>query len=210
MLFLTVREQAVSVRGVFRFFRACSDVYMQNFWSEPIIHLPQDARSLARAMEICQYLMRQEGYVEGTTVVVALGSGVHEVVGSWKASWDPSWKTTEKTLSVPFDNLSFVGKGEGETIVDGCFVVENGRTVSFEGLAVTNLRPADRIFSRGGHGLIASGAGTKIFLKNVTLENCLFQGLYVGDGAKFDATGCHVPLASYLGQPSVLSGPKWS
>ena len=43
MSFLTVREQAVSVRGVSRFFRACSEVYMQNFWSEPILHLPQDA-----------------------------------------------------------------------------------------------------------------------------------------------------------------------
>jgi len=58
-------------------------VYMENFWSEPILHLPQDARSLARATEMCQHLMSQEGYVEGTTVVVALGSGVYEVVGSW-------------------------------------------------------------------------------------------------------------------------------
>ena len=71
MSFLTVREQAVSVRGMSRFFRQCSDAYMQNFWSKPIIHLPQDlapclaqdARSLARAMEMCQYLMSQEGYV---------------------------------------------------------------------------------------------------------------------------------------------------
>ena len=62
--FLTVREQAVSVRGISRFFRKCSDVYMQNFWSEPILHLPQDARSLERAMEMCQHLMEQKEYVE--------------------------------------------------------------------------------------------------------------------------------------------------
>ena len=51
----------MSVRGVSRFFRECSDVYMENFWSEPTIHLPQDASSLERAIEMCQYLMRQEG-----------------------------------------------------------------------------------------------------------------------------------------------------
>ena len=83
MSFLTVCEQAMSVRGVSHFFRECSEAYMQNFWSEPILHLPQDASSLARATEMCQHLMSQEGYVEGTTVVVALGSGVYEVVGSW-------------------------------------------------------------------------------------------------------------------------------
>ena len=178
MSFLAVREQAVSVRGISRFFHKCSDVYMQNFWSEPTIHLPQDARSLARAMEICQYLMEQEGYVEGTTVVVKLGSGVYEVVGSWT---DRRFGTYQKTLSVPFDNLSFVGKGEGETIVDGGFVVENGRKISFEGLTMKN---------QIGHGLYAFGAGTKMVLLNVTVENCQGIGVFVRDGAKLDATGC--------------------
>ena len=79
--FLSVREQAVSVRRMSRFFRQCSDAYMQKFWSEPILHMPQDALSLASMMEMVQRLTEEEGYVEGTTVVVALGSGVHEVVG---------------------------------------------------------------------------------------------------------------------------------
>ena len=79
--FLSVREQAVSVRGMSHFFRQCSEAYMQKFWSEPILHMPQDAPSLASLMELVQRLMEEEGYVEGTTVVVALGSGVHEVVG---------------------------------------------------------------------------------------------------------------------------------
>jgi len=179
MSFLTVREQAVSVRGVSRFFRKCSDVYMENFWSEPTIHLPQDASSLERVMEMCQYLMRQEGYVEGTTVVVVLGSGVYEVVGSWT---DPYGTTCQKMLSVPCNNLSFVGQGEGETIVHGSFVVENGRKASFEGLTVK---------SSHGHGLFAYGAWTKMFLKNVTGVDCQGNGVYVSDGANLDATGCH-------------------
>ena len=181
MSFLTVREQALSVRGVSRFFHECSDVYMENFWSEPTIHLPQDASSLARAMEMSQYLMRQEGYVEGTTVVVKLGSGVYEVVGSWT---DPSMfgSTYQKMLPVPCDNLSFVGQGEGETIVHGGFVVENSRKVRFEGLTVKDS---------SGHGLYAFGAGTMIVLKNVTMENSQRNGVSVSDGANLVATGCH-------------------
>ena len=180
--FLTIREQAVSVRGMSRFFRECSNVYMQNFWSEPILHLPQDARSLERAMEMLQYLMRQEvGYVEGTTVVVVkLGSGVYEVVGSCEVL---EFGTLQKTLSIPCDNLSFVGKGEGETIVHGCFVVVNGRNASFEGLTVKGS---------SGDGVISSGVGTKIFLKNVTMEKCQESGVSVYSGAKLVAKDCQI------------------
>ena len=177
--FLTVREQAMSVRGMSRFFRECSDAYMENFLSEPILHLPQDARSLARAMEMCQYLTRQEGYVEGTTVVVALGSGVYELVGSWTDHEDN--EVMQKMLPVPFDNLSIVGKGEGETIVRGGFAVANGRKVRFEGLTVKNS---------SGCGLVAFGVGTEMVLQNVTVENCQDQGVEVRDGANLVATGC--------------------
>jgi len=179
MSFLTVCEQAVSVRGVSRFFRECSDVYMQNFWSEPTIHLPEDASSLERAMEMCQYLMEQEGYVEGTTMVVALGSGVYEVVGSW--SHPISGNTYQKMLSVPCDNLSFVGKGEGETIVHGGFAVENGRKISFAGLTVKDS---------SGYGLFASGAGVEVVMQNVIVEKCQRYGVFVGGGAKLVATEC--------------------
>jgi len=179
MSFLTVREQAMSVRGVSHFFRECSEAYMQNFWSEPIIHLPQDASSLARAMDLCQYLMEQEGYVKGTTVVVVLGSGVYEVAGSCVV---PGWGTCQKLLSVPFDNLSFVGQGEGETFIVGGFVVENGRKVRFKGLTMKN--------TSGSYGLRASGLGTEVVLQDMTVEECQNTGVYVYRGAKLDATGC--------------------
>ena len=181
--FLTVCEQAVSVCGMSRFFRECSNVYMQNFWSEPILHLPEDTRSLARAMEMCQYLMEQEGYVEGTTVVVALGSGVYEVVGSWESPWSDTY---QKTLSVPFDNLSFVGKGERETTIHGCFVVMNGRKLHVAGLTIKNSTWA----GNSGFGLGAFEAGTKMDLLNVTVGECQYHGLDAQNGAEIVATGC--------------------
>ena len=177
--FLSVCEQAVSVRGMSHFFRQCSDAYMQKFWSEPILHMPQDAPSLASLMELVQRLTEEEGYVEGTTVVVAVGSGVHEVVGSCKAPWGA---TLQKMLSVPCNNLSFVGQGEGVTIVEGGLVVENGRKVSVEGLTMKNA---------SGLGVVASGAGTEIVLKKMTVEECQWSGVVLRAGAQLVATECH-------------------
>ena len=130
---------------------------------------------------MCQYLMRQEEYVEGTTVVVVLGSGVYEVVGSCEVPGMFGTTTYQKMLSVPFNNLSFVGKGEGETIVHGGFVVEKGRKISVKGLTMKNT---------SGFGVFASGVGTEMVLENVTVEECQYHGVCVRDGAKFDATGC--------------------
>jgi hypothetical protein len=159
---------------------------MENFWSEPTIRLPRDARSLARAMEMCQYLTRQEGYVKGTIVVVLLGSGVHEVVGNWiNPDSGGGVRTRQKQLSVPCDNpcdnLSFAGKGEGKTIVVGSFVVENGRKVSIEGLTMKSSSPC---------GVVASGAGTEVVLQNVTILECLGNALGAEGGAKLVATDC--------------------
>ena len=155
--FLSVREQTVSVRVMSRFFRQCSDAYMQKFWSEPILHMPLAALSLASMMELVQRLREQEGYGEGTTVVVAVGSGVHEVVGRCEV---PGFGTFQKTLAVPCNHLSFVGQGEGVTIVEGGLVVENGRKVSVEGLTMK---------SASGFGVVAFGAGTEIVLKMMTV-----------------------------------------
>ena len=177
---LTVSEQAVSTCSVSHFFHKCSkEYYMKFFWEKPILRSPQDARSLARLMEMVQRLTEQDEYVEGTTVVVVLGSGVHEVVGSWK---DPWFTTYQKMLSVPCNNLSIVGQGEGVTIVEGGLVVENGRKVSVEGLTMKNA---------SGLGVVASGAGTEIVLKKMTVEECQSTGVYVYEGAQLVATECH-------------------
>ena len=137
-----------------------------------------EGRSLMEALEICEGLAGQGVFDRRAELVVALGSGVHEVVGS---SVVPGWGTRQKTVSVPFDNLSFVGQGERETIVHGGFVVENGRKVSFEGLTVKNSSVI---------GLRASGAGTKMILQKVRVERCQSIGVGVYDGAKLDATEC--------------------
>lgn len=179
VLWLTIREQVVSVRGVSSSFRECSDAYMEKFWLRPMVCVPQDASSLTRAMEMCLHLRRQEEYVEGRMVVVKVGSGVHEVEGSCQVPWDE--KTYEKMLSVPCDKLSFVGQGEGKTTVHGGLVVENGRKIRIEHLTVK---------SPSGHGLVASGTGVEMILRGVTVGKCQDTGVWVEEGTKFDAMGC--------------------
>jgi hypothetical protein len=111
---------------------------------------------------------------------MALGSGVHEVVGSWVDPEDG--EVMQKMLSVPCNNLSFVGQGEGVTIVEGGLAVENGRKVSVEGLTMKNA---------SGLGVFASGAGTEVVLKKMTVEECQYSGVCVYRGAQLVATECH-------------------
>ena len=101
------------------------------------------------------------------------------MVGSWEA---PGYGTCQKTLSVPCNHLSIVGQGEGVTIVEGGLAVENGRKVSVEGLTMK---------SASGFGVVALGAGTEIVLKKMTVEECLYSGVYVYEGVKLVATDCH-------------------
>ena len=145
--------------------------------AELTVIVPQGGDTLEEALERCAGLTREDGFVRGTAVVLELDAGVHEVVGSYE-SWG---RTYQKTMSVPCNNLSIVGQGDGETIVDGCFVVENSRKASFEGLTVKDSSWC---------GLVAYGAGTKMFLKNVTVEDCQGLGVCVAGGANLDATGC--------------------
>ena len=106
--------------------------------------------------------------------------GVHEVVGSWEDPEDGD--VMQKMLSVPCNNLSFVGQGEGVTIVEGGLAVENGRKVSVEGLTMKNA---------SGYGVVALGAGTEIVLKKMTVEECQSTGVVVYEGAQLVAMECH-------------------
>ena len=144
--------------------------------SDGLFH--RDFPNLNNAMEMLQILSTMSD--SSKKVVLELEGGVHEVVGSCSV---PGWfGPLHKTLSVPCANLSIVGKGEGETTVHGSFVVENGRKVSVAGLTMKNS---------SGHGLAAFGAGTKMILKNMTVEKCQVTGVCVVDGAEVIAAGCH-------------------
>ena len=135
--------------------------------------------NLNKAMEMLQILSTLPGHDSDKKMTLELEEGVHEVVGSWQAPWGT---TFQKMLSVPCNHLSFVGQGEGVTIVEGGLVVENGRKVSVEGLTMK---------SASGFGVVASGAGTEIVLKKMTVEECQETGVGVDDGAQLVATECH-------------------
>jgi hypothetical protein len=61
-------------------------------------------------------------------------------------------------------------------------VVVNGRKVSVEGLTMKNA---------SWLGVFASGAGTEIVLKKMTVEECQRIGVLVYEGAQLVATECH-------------------
>ena len=114
---------------------------------------------------------RGNGYDMARPVSLVLAEGVHVVGG---------------TLSVPHVNLSIgskkqeKGKEKEQVLIIGGLGVENGGC-----LCLTDITVKDS----SGQGLIASGAGTKMVLKKVTVEKCQYNGVGVY-GAKLDATGC--------------------
>ena len=142
----------------------------------------RDFPNLNKAMEMLQILSTLKGHTNASKkVVLELERGVHEVVGSWT---DPTGMSTyQKTLSVPFANLSIVGKGKGKTTIHGGLVTENGRSLSVTNLTVKNL---------SGHGLLASEEGTKMKLSGVTIEDCKLTGIAAQGGAKLVAKDCQI------------------
>jgi hypothetical protein len=110
------------------------------------------------------------------------------------------------TLTVPRVNLSIGGKEQEEgkekekVVISGCLKVESTwryfpRTgcmqTSVKFICLTDVTVKDTIGDEFHAGLHASGAGTKMILKNVKVENCQNNGVYVWRGATLDATGCH-------------------
>ena len=108
-------------------------------------------------------------------ITLELDEGVHKVVGTWTAPWNVTY---QRTLSIPCNNLSIVGKGQGETTVHGGLVAEDGRSLSIADLTVKNSC---------GPGLYAHEMGTKMDLHKVMIEECQYSGVNVGDGAEFRA-----------------------
>ena len=67
------------------------------------------------------------GHDSNKKITLELDEGVHKVVGTWTAPWNVTY---QRTLSIPCNNLSIVGKGQGETTVHGGLVAEAGRSLT--------------------------------------------------------------------------------
>ena len=136
--------------------------------------IPKDFSTLNRSFEILELLTTLSNYDPKKKVTLKLKKGVHEVIGEWV---DQQFRGSQM-LSVTCNTLSIVGEGQGKTMILGGFLVEHGESLSITGVTMKNLR---------GFGLVASG---KIKVRDVTIEECQYNGITVRDG-ELDATECH-------------------
>ena len=124
--------------------------------------------NLNGVMKMLRVLSRLPGYDSTKKVVLQLEEGVYTVGGGGR-------------LSIPCNNLSIVGKGQGKTSILGGLEVENGRS-----LCVTDVT----VQGSSGTGLDVYG-GAQVVLQNVNVENNQKTGVHVIDGAQLVATECH-------------------
>ena len=145
--------------------------YKQKFLKKHAIHVPQDVRTIEKAMELVAKL--QLVPTEKDPLRIVLDEGVHEIVGNYK------------TLNVTCSHITFIGKGKDQTTIHGGFKVENQQNVKFEELTITN---------QSGDGLVcgcSKGSETKVDVLKCIVKECEGSGMFVGGGGvTVTATQC--------------------
>jgi hypothetical protein len=153
--------------------------YNQIFLKKHAIHVPQDAPTIEKAMELVAKL--QMDPTEKDPLRIVLDRGVHEIVGGNK-----------KTMNVIRSFITFVGKGEDQTTIRGGFGVQNQQHVKFEELTITNPH-------QYGDALTLQGSETNVDVLKCVVKKCGWAGMVVKDGATVTATQCNFMWNGYYG-----------
>ena len=150
------------------------NIFLERLSKQVSFAITASGQCLQNTMGLLRMLSKRgNGYNMARTVSLVLAEGVH-VVGPG-------------TLTVPHVNLSIgskkqeKGKEKEKVVIIGGLRVVNGGC-----LCLTDVTVKDS----SGSGLFACGAGTKMFLQNVKVENSQRDGVSVWGGAKLDATRC--------------------
>jgi len=147
--------------------------YNQKFLKKHAIHVPQDVRTIEKAMELVAKL--QLVPTEKEQLRIVLDKGVHEVAEVVNENfWHPL-----KLITVICSHITFVGKGKAQTTILGGFQVNNQQNVKFEELAITN---------QNGLGLEVDGSTVDV--QRCVVKDCGVTGMWVQGGATVTATQC--------------------
>ena len=157
--------------------------YWQDFLTSRQVKVPEDVPTLNLATELAfTILCHRTLYTPESPLNIVLGPGEHTIDDEWTSSFSDT--TYKKTLSVPFDNVRFLGTDPDpdNTTVLGQFVVENDRTgVTFQNLTVR---------SNTGMGLYVTGKNARSSAENCAFTHCKYSGLYVTNGAYVTTKRC--------------------
>jgi len=149
--------------------------YFEPFWRRRFVEgnllpicIPYDIGTLDRAMRVIEILDDRKQYTKASPLVVQLGKGEHQITSSWT---EPRYGLEyHTTLDITRNHITFVGKGKGETLINGGFAVSNSENITFKDMTVTNT-------SQYGCGIRMSNA--KVELIDVALKGCQDAGLRI-------------------------------
>jgi hypothetical protein len=162
---LSLRDLALS-RTVCTFFEA----YWQDKFSNNVLPLRvgNDVATIDDVMGVIEILSSRREYTKLNPCVVLLGKGDHQITSSWT---DPIFGyDIQTTLGITRSNITFLGKGNGETTILGGFGIENFENITFKNMTVTNT-------SENGHGIHMRNATVELF--DVALNKCKDTGLCI-------------------------------
>ena len=161
--------------------------YNQKFLKKNAIHVPQDVKTIEKAMELVAKL--QMSPTEKDPLRIVLDKGVHEIFGNcfpdsyreWQEWGEAEECGYKNTLKVRCSHITFVGKGKDQTTILGTVRVKNQQGVKFEELSITN---PDK------EGLYLLGRTTTVDMLKCALNQCGWTGMVVDDGPIVTATQC--------------------
>ena len=154
--------------------------YKQKFLKKHAIHVPQDVRTIEKAMELVAKL--QLIPTEKDPLRIVLDEGVHEIKGDYR-----------KAMRVAESHITFVGKGKDQTTILGGFYVVNRyvkrggicvfirRNIKFEALTIMNP-------DVNGIGLVLDDSTVEVL--NCVVKHCWATGMSVDGNATVTATNC--------------------
>jgi hypothetical protein len=146
--------------------------YWQYVLKQNVIRVPEGCPTMNQAMELA--VIFSERNECSTPVQIQVGEGEHEMMGVYVTGFGLS-------THVSSNNTTIIGKGKGKTTILGGFWVNGKQNVKIEQLAVTN---------HDGCGLVCKGSGSNVDVTECCFQKCLYNGLYVYDGANVTATQC--------------------
>jgi hypothetical protein len=157
--------------------------YKQKFLKKHAIHVPQDVRTIEKAMEL---VAKTVDPTEKDPLRIVLDKGVHEISesdypGNDSDSDDEFVADYYKKLHITRSHITFVGKGKDQTTILGGVDVRNQQNVNFEELAITNPKE-DRF------GLFFGGTTANVL--KCAVKECGHSGMSVYGGSTVTATQC--------------------
>jgi hypothetical protein len=192
---LSLRDLALA-RHVCTFFEA----YWQDKFSNNVLQLrvPQDVATIDQAMRVIEIFSSRREYTKLNPLVVLLDKGDHQITSLFTSDvyYQFGWADGldhENTLAITCSNITFVGKGIGETTILGGLAIEHQQNIVLKQMTLSN-KSNHNFTNNDKHIIGIQMHGAKVELIDVAIVDCRDFGIALygltSSPSKLVATRC--------------------